>query len=169
MSNYRQTKAKVSDNNTNISMKLADKLLAGLARFKVEVLDIELRLVMKTNPPPQCFENCEIMDDRKRLMVIRNKIDMRGLKVPCEFQACAAKRQLVPIYLEQCRVCSHKVKGLLNQNTIEGSLRFDLLTLRCLTTRISYLEQQLASTLSNKNSKSELDVIVNEASVLIDI
>jgi hypothetical protein len=174
MSNYRQTKAKISHAKsenayTNISTELTDKLLAGLAHFKVELSDIELRLVMKTNPPPQCFENCEIMDDRKRLMVIRNKIDMQGLTVPCEFQACAAKRQLIPIYLGQCRVCSNRVRALLDQTTPEGNLRYDLLTIRCLITRISYLEQQLTSISSGQLTKLELDGIVHEASALINL
>lgn len=172
MSNYRQTKAKLHNekspnSDTKISTALTDKLLAALARFKLELSDIELRLIMKTNPTPRCFDDCEIMDDRKRLMVIRTKIDMKGLKIPCEFKSCASKRPMIPIYLGQCSVCSHRVKNLLDSATAEGQLRFDLLTVRCLLIRVSYLEEQL--NVAEQLTKSESETIRNEAEVLANL
>ena len=161
MRNYRQTTAKVS-------LETVDKTLSGLAGFKRELQDIELRIVMRTNPIPRCFDDCEIMDDRKRLMIIRSKIDMKGLVVPCEFKSCASKKPLVPIYLSRCGVCSHRVKSLLDLETPEGALRFDLLTLRNLIVRVAYLEEQLGVALSDRHSnKAELEPMIGESLLLM--
>lgn len=174
MSNYRQTKAKLASTIDNgkpktTTLELTDKALTGLAGFKRELQDIELRIVMRTNPVPRCFDDCEIMDDRKRLMIIRSKIDMKQLMVACEFKGCASKRMMVPIYLSRCGVCSHRVKSLLDPSTTEGALRFDLLTLRNLIVRVAYLEQQLSLSLSGQTKKDEIEPIISEALTIMSL
>lgn len=150
-----------------ISSRLIDKTLTGLAGFKRELQDIELRVVMRTNPTPRCFDDCEILDDRKRLMIIRSRIDIHKLTAPCEFKSCAAKRPMIPIYLSRCSICSHKLKALLDPATVEGALKLDLLTLRNLILRVSYLEEQLNLSLVNQVTKDELEKVIDEATLLM--
>lgn len=150
------------------SSETIDRALGGLAAFKCELQDIELRIIMRTNPVPRCFDNCEIMDDRKRLMIIRSKIHMKQLTIPCEFKSCASKRIMVPLYLSRCSICSHRVKRLLDPATPEGTLQFDLLTLRNLIVRVSYLEEQLGVALSTRHSNTtELEPVISESLLLM--
>lgn len=161
----------------NISLELRQKRLEQLAAVRKVLKDLELNMIMeKKSSSDGQPSDTDMASMRKTITIIRTKIDLAGdkLKVVCELKSCASGfskvnsntnsleklkiegRSKVGIYKNICDGCFEYPSGIL----------YDLMTLRNLIVRVSFLEGQLSSSLSNVIPEDELLRIINETSIL---
>lgn len=149
----------------DISLDLRKKRLdqAQSSKKKLKSWEIDLVLTSRDSSAP----DTKYLEARKNLRLIRDRIDRRNLTVPCELKSCSMGSPNVSIYKNICDACLFE-KFNLNGSNIEidnarrDSVLYDLMTLRNLITRLSFLESELSSSLSNQLSRDELINAVNE-------
>lgn len=162
----------------NISLELRQKRLEQLSVVRKILKDYELYVIMEKKESIHKIQS-DMTSIIKKLAIIRTKIDLAGnkLKVVCELKSCASafskvnsetnsleklkieQRSKVSIYKNICDGCFEYPGGLL----------YDLMTLRNLILRVSFLEGQLSSSLSNVIPEDELLRIIDEADTLFKI
>ena len=137
-----------------VALDLRMKRLDQLSQAKAKLKDIELRYVLISNDNIIGFNEM-----RRKLGIIRSKIDTRKLNVPCEMKGCAFKNPKISIYKNICDGCSQ----VRDKAVFENSIPYDLATIRNLILRISFLEEKISSSLSNQLTQDELFSFINEA------
>ena len=171
MKKYKEVFGKISDGNnpndetkipktaddlqySDISLDLRQRRLNSLMAMKKSLKDMQLKLVFI----PKNGELSKIDNVRDKIRIIRTKIDINKLVSPCEYKTCVSSGKSTPIYLNLCHECFPSL------NT--SDIKYDLMSIRNLLVRMSYLEEHISSSLSNQISKEDLLSAVNEVSIL---
>lgn len=137
-----------------LSLELRMSRLTNLAQTKCKLKDIELNLILT---PTKSEPETSVSELRKKLRIIRTRIDHAKLEITCELKSCAFGPAKIAIYESLCAGCLPK------SDQFNTSILYDLATLRNLMLRLSFLEEKISSSLSNQLTKDELYDFINES------
>lgn len=138
-------------------LEMRQSRLDGLVSVKKSLRSLELSLIFL--PVDDSKDTLEAVI--KKIGILQAKIEMSGLKAPCESMVCASRNPKIFIYLSRCQSCCPQEK--------DHTLKSSLAVLRNVIQRITFLEEQVSSSLANLLTEPELKSVMSESSLIMSI
>jgi hypothetical protein len=155
---------KTADDLTLQSMplKLRESSLEKLRAVFCKLKSLELHYIMKSSSNED--SKTKPLDRQKNphneLELIRTRLGYTSMLVKCETKTCASKNPDIPVYENLCATCTQYADPKLD------SVGYDLMTLRNLISKVTYLQTLISMSLANQLDEAQLSMSITETDIL---
>lgn len=158
---FEPSKNSTDDQHIKFPLEFRLSRLDKLIRVKKFLRNLELYIVLESSDTNLSHEGIQ-----KRLAIFRTKLDLTDLRVECESPDCKSGNKRIAVYLNLCDGCNPK--NAFNQESTER-LTYNLITLKNLINKVSFLESRIGASLNNQLTDDELESALLEAKILDQI